>query len=135
MSNFEKAYINTGIISAVWFISELFKKHANLYINYLNTHIKSGLSLLLFLKVSKMISHALVHAEAGKIINLLSNDLSVMENRFWAIGGTLVFPFFLIGNTVLLVFYIGWAGLLIVLFICIMIALSILISNWNGSTK
>ena len=82
-----------------------------------------------------MISHALVHAEAGKIINLLSNDLSVMENRFWAIGGTLVFPLFLIGNTVLLVFYIGWAGLLIVLFICIMIALSILISNWNGSTK
>lgn len=89
--------------------------------------------MLLYSKILKMPSKALISKELGKITNLLANDLGVME-RLYAITYSLVFPILLIGKTIVLAWQMGWAGVLGVAFVNLIIPISLLIAKINGET-
>ncbi len=96
------------------------------------SHIKAGFSLLLFTKIAKMTLFSLKDSNLGQITNLLVNDLSVFENRIISLIFVSTFPIILIGSIVILLFRIGWVGIVGVIIVLMYIPVSICISKKNG---
>lgn len=98
------------------------------------TNIKAGLAMLLYAKISKVTSYVIKSSELGKITNLLSNDLGVIEQRLITIMMSISFPFMLTGITIILIIRIGWVGILGVILVLLIIPISKKISEKNGET-
>jgi ATP-binding cassette, subfamily C (CFTR/MRP), member 4 len=106
-----------------------------LFTNVLGARLKSGLSMLLYAKVARMTSFSLKSAQMGKVTNLISNDLGNFVLQISNMAVIPPIPLMLIGSAIVLVLRIGWAGLLGVLVIVMMIPLSNIISQWNGGVR
>lgn len=116
----------------LWYLSQIFK-HQGLHFTYiLLSHIKTGFSLLLFTKITKMTLFSLKDSNLGQITNLLINDLSVFEGRIASLIFASTFPIILIGSIALLMFRIGWVGIVGVILVLIYVPVSICISKKNG---
>jgi ABC-type multidrug transport system fused ATPase/permease subunit len=89
--------------------------------------------MLLFGKISSLTSHILKASELGKITNLLSNDLTIIEIRLGNFFNAFAFPVYAIGFTILLFFRLGWPGIFGVLILTLAIPLSNFISKFNGN--
>lgn len=70
----------------------------------------------------------------GKITNLLSNDLGVIEQRMITIMMSTSFPVMLVGITVILVVRIGWVGIVGIVIVLLIVPISKKISEKNGET-
>jgi ATP-binding cassette subfamily C (CFTR/MRP) protein 4 len=68
----------------------------------------------------------------GKIINLLASDFNTMEIRLMFVFMMVAFPFILIGASVVLVFRLGWVGLICIAFPILMMPVQGLIGKRNG---
>ena len=79
-----------------------------------------------------MTSFVMRSSELGKITNLLSNDLSIIETRLIMILWSLAFPVTLIGITGLLVVRLGWVAVVGIGIILLQIPFSDKISAING---
>lgn len=90
--------------------------------------------MLLYAKVARMTSFSLKSAQMAKITSLIVNDLGNLT-QFGNIAVIPLLPLMLIGSSIILVIRIGWAGLLGVLAIVVMIPLSNIISKWNGKIR
>jgi hypothetical protein len=90
--------------------------------------------MLLYAKVTRMTSFSLKSAQMAKITSLIVNDLGNLT-QFGNIAVIPLLPLMLIGSSIILVIRIGWAGLLGVLAIVVMIPLSNIISKWNGKIR
>ena len=64
--------------------------------------------MLLYTKISKLTSFVIRSSSLGKITNLLSNDLSIIEMRMQTLLMSTVFPVTLLGILILLFIRIGW---------------------------
>ena len=90
--------------------------------------------MLLYAKISKMTSFVLNSSEQiAKIINLIANDLTVLEQRTAILIHISVFPMMLIGVTIILYVRIGWPSLIGVLLILLIIPIIIKISSINAA--
>ena len=90
--------------------------------------------MLLYAKISKMTSFVLNSSEQiAKIINLIANDLTVLEQRTAILIHISVFPMMLIGVTIILFVRIGWPSLIGVLLILLIIPIIIKISSINAA--
>lgn len=124
------AYIYTGALILLWYASQLLKMSANIYT--LASKIKAGLLMLLYTKISKLNSSSIKSEELGKITNMLSNDLGVIEHRLFTLIFCTSFPIILIGVTVILIVRIGWVGIIGVVMVVFVIFISRSISEQNG---
>ena len=70
----------------------------------------------------------------GKITNLLSSDVGVIEWRMMALIQAFSFPVYAIGTLVILVIRLGWPGLICMLINFLFFPLIGWISSINGNT-
>jgi len=89
------------------------------------------LVMLLYAKISKLTSHAIKSLETGKIINLLSSDLGVLEQRLPQFLNFLTFPIVIIGCTTLLALRLGWPGFVGIAIVLLMAPISNFLSKHN----
>jgi hypothetical protein len=68
----------------------------------------------------------------GKITNLLANDLGIIELRINDLIFSSTFPVLLLGMTILLITRIGWAAIVGIFVMILLIPVSNLISRRNG---
>jgi len=106
------AYILTGILTVLLYLSQVFKYMAYRLVNSFIFQLKNGLTMLLYNKISKLTAFVIRSEDVGKIINLLANDFAVLEQRGTYLLSTATFPILFIGNVILLVIKIGWPTLL-----------------------
>jgi len=90
--------------------------------------------MILYAKISKLTSFVIKSSDAGKLTNLLASDLGVLEQRLVVLTFASMFPVQIIGMTIILIFRIGWASIIGVLVIVLMIPVSMKISKKNGQT-
>ena len=116
----------------LWYIGQLSNQAGSYKISQFSVQIKTGLAMLLYSKVSKMTSYCLKAADIGKITNLVSNDLSVIEWRSCYLMQLFSFPFAIIGTSIILYSQIGWPSLIGILLMIISIPISVKVSQRNG---
>jgi len=88
--------------------------------------------MILYAKISKLTSYVIKSSDAGKLTNLLASDLGLLEQRLVVLTFASLFPVQIIGWTIILVFRIGWAAIIGVLVIVLMIPVSMKVSKKNG---
>ena len=88
--------------------------------------------MMLYAKISKITSFVVKNSELGKITNLLSNDLSIIEMRLQSLLMSLVFPVVIIGITILLMIRIGWVAIIGIILMLIEVPIANRISKRNG---
>lgn len=126
------AYIYSGVLVLCWYLSQLFKQTAD-YLSYLlSSNLKGAFAMMLYVKVSKITSFVVKNSELGKITNLLSNDLSIIEMRLQSLLMSLVFPVVIIGITILLMIRIGWVAIIGIILMLIEVPIANRISKRNG---
>lgn len=74
---YHEAYVWTALQLIIWYFTSAFKNKAIHMMYLLLIHIRTGFSMLLFAKITKMTQLSLRQADYGKITNLLVNDLAV----------------------------------------------------------
>lgn len=132
--NTQTAYIYIAIMMTLWYLCQLFKQSGCIVTYTMASNIKAGLAMLLYAKISKVTSYVIKSSELGKITNLLSNDLGVIEQRLITIMMSISFPLMLTGITIILITRIGWVGILGVVLVLLIIPISKKISQKNGET-
>jgi len=88
--------------------------------------------MLLYAKITKLTLYVMKLSEIGKITNLLSNDLTVIEQRLQSFLNALLFPIVVIGSTTLLIVRLGWPGALGMTIFLLMLPVLNFISKGNG---
>ena len=88
--------------------------------------------MMLYTKTSKLTSYVLKSASLGKITNLISNDLTIIEMRLISLLQAIAFPVTIIGVTTLLYTRIGWIAFVGVTVLLLQIPLANRISKKNG---
>jgi ABC-type multidrug transport system fused ATPase/permease subunit len=107
-----------------------FHHNTNYYALLLNNQIRTGLIAVLHHRILKLSSSKLKYQYIGKIINLLSTDMNILQLKLTYIFQGLGYPILLIGSIVLLIQRLGISGL-----VCVLGPLSIfLIQYFIGNT-
>jgi hypothetical protein len=75
-----RAYIYAGMASLIWYLNQMFLDNGALYTYVLAARLKSGLSSLLFSKITRLTSFFLKSTQLGMITNLIANDLGSLSN-------------------------------------------------------
>lgn len=94
--------------------------------------IKNSLTLLLYIKTTKLTHHVIRSENIGKIVNLSANDFGVLEQRFSYLVSLACYPFTFIGCIVLLVARIGWPAAVGTIIVVLMIVLVVIMSKNTG---
>jgi ABC-type multidrug transport system fused ATPase/permease subunit len=127
------AYVFTAVLIVFWYLSQLFKQTACVITYVMVSRIKAGLAMLLYAKISQMTSAAIRSSpDLGKITNLLANDLGTIEQQITNLTTSLSFPLMVVGFTAILIARIGWAGIVGILIVVLLIPVSNCISRRNG---
>lgn len=126
------AYVYAVIICGIWYADQLVKQNAFVKCYVLTSRIKSALAMLLYGKISSLTSYIIKSSQIGKITNLLSSDFGIIEARLANFLYSFNFPIFAIASTVLLIFRLGWPGVLGVLIVLLVVPFSAYISKYNG---
>ncbi|KAL4472067.1 hypothetical protein ABPG72_007116 [Tetrahymena utriculariae] len=114
-----RQYMWAAIIAVSNFIQVLCMHHAN-KINYsLFSSIRVMFMKTLYQKVSSLSAYTIKEANVGKLVNIVSSDLTTIEVKSFLIISLMVIPFGLIAVAVVLYFRFGSFGVLsLVLMIC-----------------
>ena len=131
--NKSQAYTFVGILSVLWYISQLLKELGLNKAIILAARIKSAMAMLLYAKVHKMTPFSLNSShQEPRIINLVAADLAVLEQRAPILMQITVFPTLLIGVTIILFLRIGWPSLIGVTLLLLTVLLSIKLASLNS---
>lgn len=131
--NHKIAYIYGAILILLWYFSQLLETQGFLLGFLLGNNIRSGLAMLLYSKISSLTSYTMKTQNLGKITNLLSNDLSVLEYRLSTFLFSMVLPVMVVGISVILYLRIGWPGLVgIAVLLLVVPALTHVVSDYNS---
>lgn len=123
------AYKYAGISSAIWFVGQIFRHNAYYSNPIISWRIRSGLILLMYAKVSRLSAFNSKSSELGKIINLLSSDFNSIETKLPYLMAGLVFPFAVIGGTIIICLRTGWGGIFTFIVPLVIFPIAILISR------
>ena len=93
--------------------------------------IKATLSMFLYCKISTLSSFTLRASHYGTIINLISNDLSCLDERITFISHFQTFLVVIIGFSLIIIKTIGFIGMIGVLVMLLVIPVTMLISKVN----
>ena len=132
VSNYTMAYVYSGVLMLLWYMYMLMYQTADYICYVLASNIKGALAMLLYTKTSKLTSYVLKSASLGKITNLISNDLTIIEMRLISLLQAIAFPVTIVGVTTLLFTRIGWVAFVGVGVLLLQIPLSNRISKNNG---
>jgi ATP-binding cassette subfamily C (CFTR/MRP) protein 4 len=88
--------------------------------------------MLLYSKISKMTSFSIKSAELGKITNLIASDLSVFSLKIVNFIFAASFVNLCIGISALLIWRIGWVGIISVVIVLLYLPLTNKLSEVNS---
>ncbi len=71
-------------------------------------------------------------ADMGKVVNMLANDFNNMEIKLIYLLNAIAFPFIIIGILVLIVYRLGWWGLMCFLIPIIIFPIQSLFGKLSG---
>ncbi|KAL4454635.1 hypothetical protein ABPG74_021840 [Tetrahymena malaccensis] len=125
----QEIFLWAGVVAASNIAYVLFMHHAN-KINYcLFSQIRAMFVKSLYIKVSSLSANTIKNANIGKLINLISGDLSCIESMSYVIMCFTIIPFCLIFVAIILYQRFDWYGLLGLLLMICFIPLQILVAN------
>ena len=78
---FQKAYLLCTVLVVLWLVSNVLNHHGSHIPFMLAPKIKAALSIFLYSKLSTLTSFALRSNFSGMITNMISNDLSALDER------------------------------------------------------
>ncbi|KAL1513309.1 hypothetical protein ABEB36_002731 [Hypothenemus hampei] len=122
-----QAYIYAGALTCTTFVETVIIHHAVFHILHLGMRLKAAAIAMMYRKAMRLSKLALADTTIGKMINLISNDVSrfnscVFLNDLW------LAPILLVVYTYLLYIYAGWTGMVgLLLLLC-----SIPLQGWMG---
>lgn len=119
--NSSQAYWNAGILVVLLFFVGIFKHNAFYESALLNSRVKNAFIYTIYEKVTGLSQFMIRNADMGKVINMLASDFNAMEIKMTFVFIMMTMPFAIIGISVILVFRLGWWGLL-----CVAIPLALL---------
>ena len=118
---------------AIWYASQL-SAHIGANIAFIIApKIKAGLTMFLYSKVSRLTS-MILQPYSGTLMNLISNDLSALDERMANIFFIFPFIIILIGTSFVIVSKVGWWGIAAMLIVLLIIPISNLISKIGSSS-
>lgn len=88
--------------------------------------------MLLYSKISKMTSFSIKSAELGKITNLIASDLSVFSLKIVNFIFAASFVILCIGISALLIWRVGWVGIISVVIVLLYLPLTNKLSEVNS---
>ena len=116
----------------LWFASRLSSHHGAHIPFMLAPKIKAGLSMFLYCKVSTLTSFALRLNNVGMLINLISNDLSALDERIIYLFFFCPFILITFGVIFIVVSKIGLIGIAAVSITLLIVPITHLVSKFNG---
>ncbi|XP_045760841.1 ATP-binding cassette sub-family C member 4-like [Maniola jurtina] len=93
-------------------IAAFFNHHGNLYCQQFGMKLRIATSTLMFRKIMRMNNGALGETTAGKVVNLLSNDLQRFDMAFLFLHYVWIIPIQLVAVCYLGFIQAGWAALI-----------------------
>lgn len=129
---YSEAYIYAGILTALYLVSAVLRHNAFYEAPLLTGRVRSAFIYLLYERVSHLSQFMVRNTNMGKIINLLANDFNTMEVKLLFVFMLVAFPFVLFGTAVVLVFRLGWLGLLCIGIPLVIIPFQGMIGKKNG---
>jgi ABC-type multidrug transport system fused ATPase/permease subunit len=113
-------------------ISSFFSHNSAYYSALFNNQLKGAIIFLLFKKVTNLSQYMLKIADTGKIVNMLANDFNNMETKLNYLLTAIISPIILIGIIVLIVYRLGWWGLMCLVIPVIIIPIQGLMGKLSG---
>lgn len=118
--NYQTAYIYAFLIIIFLFLSTIFKHNSIYNSALLNNQLKGAIVFILFNKISRVSQYMLKSTDMGKIVNMIANDFNSMEIKLNYFCIALGFPITMIGILIVIVYRLGWWGLMcLIIPICI----------------
>ena len=130
--DYRTAYIYGAALSLTWFVLQVLQGNAVVKAYMLGSRVKGGLIMLLFAKVSSLTGFVIRSSKLGRITNLLSNDLGVIEWRLLSALNAFTYPIIAGGATIILTVRLGWPGLVGIGLSLLIIPLTNCISSINA---
>ncbi len=121
----------TIMIVILW-ISTFFSHNSAYYSALFINQLKGAIIFVLFKKVSNLSQYMLKIADTGKIVNMLANDFNNMEYKLNYLLTAIISPIILIGIIVLIVYRLGWWGLMCLVIPVIIIPIQGLMGKLSG---
>jgi ATP-binding cassette subfamily C (CFTR/MRP) protein 4 len=125
-------YILAFLTGFIWLLGNIARHNAFYEVPIIVAKARSGLMLLIFSKLSRVSQYTVKNQEVGKIINMMSNDFNIIEQKGPWLFFSLVSPILIIGTIVILLFRLGWPGLICPFVSVILLPLQFWVSNVNG---
>jgi ATP-binding cassette, subfamily C (CFTR/MRP), member 4 len=72
--------------------------------------IRYGLTYAVIKKILNLSEYSVKKAEIGKIMNLISNDLNLIDDKIHYIPKLFVVPFYFLGANIVIIVRYGWQG-------------------------
>lgn len=120
------------IIPIFFYLSQLFN-HTNCILMFkFATHVKTSLTMLQYTYITSLTSYSLNSAESGKITNLLSGDLNVVDQKIYLLAYITSIPLLVIGITLILFMRIGVPAFFGLAIIALVVPLFSKISGFKG---
>ena len=126
------AYLLAFLTGFLWFIGQIGRHNTFYESPILTTKIRSTLIALLFKKLTKFSQYTAKSQELGKIINMISNDFNMIELKAPIFFSMLISPLVLIGVIIILVFRLGWPGVIPAIVTLVLVPLQLYIGKVNG---
>ena len=132
LERYSEAYIYCSILTVLWYASQILEHLGLNGAFFVGPKIKAVLSMFMFSKISTLTSFALRSSYLGTITNLVTNDLSALDERIVLIFNNFPFIVGVIGITLILIKQIGIVGVVGVLIILLVVPITHFISKANG---
>ena len=128
---YPEAYFLCAILTLLWYFAQL---AAHLYGHHtflIAPKIKAGLAMFLYLKLSTIVSLTERTKQLGTVTNLITNDLSTLDERASSIAFLVPFLITIVGTSIIMVSKVGIAGMFAIALILLILPVTHFLSKFN----
>ena len=108
-----KLYMTVLLVGVCWLMKGCLFNNLLYESALVATTVKHGMMLMMFEHISRLSQNRADSQELGKITNMFSSDFNKIETNISSLGLSIGLPIKVLGVTVVLVYRLGWIGILI----------------------
>lgn len=130
--NYRDSYIYATLLIISLILSSTLYHNSYYKLAILNNKMRTSIISVIYRKISGLTQYVIQSTDSGKILNMIANDFNLMENKLILLFRGIGFPVVYIGSTIVLVFRLGWKGLLCICIPLLFLPLQGLLGKFNG---